>query len=44
MVLIDGKAISEQVKQEIAKEVAQIVASGGKSSSSGCNIGRSRRR
>lgn len=30
MVLIDGKAISEQVKQEIAKEVAQIVASGGK--------------
>ena len=30
MILIDGKAISEQVKQEIAQEVAQIVASGGK--------------
>ena len=30
MILIDGKAISEQIKQEIAQEVAQIVASGGK--------------
>lgn len=28
--LIDGKAISEQVKQEIAAEVAEIVANGGK--------------
>ena len=28
--LIDGKAISEQVKQEIAAEVAEIVAHGGK--------------
>lgn len=28
--LIDGKAISEQVKQEIAAEVAEIVAAGGK--------------
>ena len=28
--LIDGKAISEQVKQEIAAEVAEIVARGGK--------------
>lgn len=30
MKLIDGKAIAEQVKQEIAAEVAQIVANGGK--------------
>ena len=30
MTLIDGKAISEQVKQEIAAEVADIVARGGK--------------
>ena len=30
MTLIDGKAISEQVKQEIAVEVAEIVAKGGK--------------
>ena len=30
MQLIDGKAISEQVKQEIAAEVAEIVAKGGK--------------
>jgi methylenetetrahydrofolate dehydrogenase (NADP+)/methenyltetrahydrofolate cyclohydrolase len=30
MQLIDGKAISEQVKQEIAAEVAEIVAQGGK--------------
>ena len=30
MTLIDGKAISEQVKQEIAAEVAEIVAHGGK--------------
>lgn len=30
MTLIDGKAISEQVKQEIAAEVAAIVAQGGK--------------
>ena len=30
MTLIDGKAISAQVKQEIAAEVAQIVAAGGK--------------
>ena len=29
MTLIDGKAISEQVKQEIAAEVAEIVAKGG---------------
>ena len=29
MTLIDGKAISEQVKQEIAAEVAEIVASWG---------------
>jgi len=29
-ILIDGKAISEQVKQEIAVEVAEIVANGGK--------------
>ncbi len=29
MTLIDGKAISEQVKQEIAAEVAEIVARGG---------------
>ena len=29
MTLIDGKAISEQVKQEIAAEVAEIVAHGG---------------
>ena len=28
--IIDGKAISEQVKQEIAAEVAEIVAKGGK--------------
>ena len=28
MTLIDGKAISEQVKQEIAAEVAEIVAKG----------------
>ena len=28
--MIDGKAISEQVKQEIATEVAEIVANGGK--------------
>lgn len=30
MTLIDGKTISEQVKQEIAAEVADIVAKGGK--------------
>ena len=30
MTLIDGKAISEQIKQEIAAEVADIVAKGGK--------------
>ena len=30
MQLIDGKAISEQVKQEIAAEVAEIVSNGGK--------------
>jgi methylenetetrahydrofolate dehydrogenase (NADP+)/methenyltetrahydrofolate cyclohydrolase len=30
MELIDGKAISEQVKKEIAQEVAQIIAKGGK--------------
>ena len=30
MILIDGKAISEQVKQEIAAEVAGIIAKGGK--------------
>ena len=30
MTLIDGKAISEQVKQEIAAEVAEIVARGRK--------------
>lgn len=30
MTLIDGKAVSEQIKQEIAAEVAEIVASGGK--------------
>ena len=30
MKLIDGKAISELVKQEIAAEVEQIVAAGGK--------------
>lgn len=30
MTLIDGKAISEQIKQEIAAEVAEIVARGGK--------------
>ena len=30
MTLIDGKAISEQIKQEIAAEVADIVAHGGK--------------
>ena len=30
MTLIDGKAISEKVKQEIETEVAEIVARGGK--------------
>ena len=30
MTLIDGKAVSEQVKQEIAAEVADIIARGGK--------------
>ena len=30
MELIEGKAVSEQIKQEIAAEVAQIVAQGGK--------------
>ena len=30
MTLIDGKAVSEQVKQEIAAEVAEIAAKGGK--------------
>ena len=30
MTLIDGKAISEQVKQEIAAEVAEMVAHGEK--------------
>ena len=32
MTLIDGKAISEQVKQEIAAEVAEIVAQIGRAS------------
>ena len=31
MELIDGKAISQQIKQEIAEEVAEIDANGGKS-------------
>ena len=35
MTLIDGKAISEQVKQEIAAEVAEIVAHGGETPTSG---------
>lgn len=30
MTLIDGKAVSEQIKKEIAEEVKQIVAAGGK--------------
>ena len=30
MQLIDGKTISEQIKQEISAEVAEIVANGGK--------------
>lgn len=30
MILIDGKAVSEQIKHEIATEVAEIVARGGK--------------
>jgi methylenetetrahydrofolate dehydrogenase (NADP+)/methenyltetrahydrofolate cyclohydrolase len=30
MQLIDGKAIADQVKQEIAAEVAEIIAKGGK--------------
>ena len=30
MVLIDGKAVAQQIKQEIAAEVAEIVAGGGK--------------
>ena len=30
MTLIDGKAVSEQVKQEIAAEVEEIIANGGK--------------
>ena len=30
MTLIDGKAVSEQIKQDIAAEVAEIVARGGK--------------
>ena len=30
MTLIDGKAVSAQIKQEIAQEVAQMVAAGGK--------------
>ena len=30
MTLIDGKAVSAQIKQEIAAEVEQIVAAGGK--------------
>lgn len=30
MTLIDGKAVAEQIKQEIAEEVRQIVAAGGK--------------
>ena len=39
MTLIDGKAISEQIKQEIAAEVADIVAKGGKSAL-GCYFSR----
>lgn len=42
MTLIDGKAISEQIKQEIAAEVADIVAHGGKTSASGCHFSGSR--
>ena len=38
MTLIDGKAISEQVKQEIAAEVAEIVARGGKSPPLGAHL------
>ena len=30
MQLIDGKAVSAQIKQEIAEEVKQIVENGGK--------------
>lgn len=40
MTLIDGKAVSEQVKQEIAAEVAEIVAKGGKTSSFSCHFSR----
>ena len=35
MTLIDGKAISEQVKQEIAAEVAEMVAHGEKTPAPG---------
>lgn len=44
MTLIDGKAISEQVKQEIAAEVAEIVARGGKRPHLGSHPRRTRRR
>ena len=42
MTLIDGKAISEQVKQEIAAEVAEIVARGGETPASGRHSCRTR--
>lgn len=38
--LLDGKAVSAQMKQEMAEEVARIKAAGGKPSF-GCHIGRS---
>ena len=38
MTLIDGKAISEQIKQEIAAEVADIVAKGGKRPQRGMRV------
>ena len=40
MTLIDGKAVSEQVKQEIAAEVAEIVSQGREASSFSCHFSR----
>ena len=39
--LLDGKAVSAQIKQEMAEEVARIKATGGKIPQFGCYIGRS---
>ena len=43
MQLIDGKATAAAIKEQIAQEVAQIVAAGGKTATPGSRARRARR-